>query len=98
MSMSPRATLVVALFPLLAAFLAWGWAELAELLLIPKGSNLAVFVALVLATGVGIGYYGRRAGSRQGVIALLILAGMALAAAMCFFAMLYVAAQHGGLG
>lgn len=96
--MSLRSTVVAGLFPLLAAFLAWAWAELAEVAVVRKGSNLAVFVALVLATGAGVGYSARRVGSRHGIVVLLVLAGMALAAAMCFFAMLYVTAQHGGLG
>jgi hypothetical protein len=93
-----RPILGVALFPLLAAGLAWGWAELAELVVVPKGSNLVVFVTLVLAAGVGVGYCARRAGSRQVAVPLMIVVGMALAAAMCFFAMLYVAARHGNLG
>lgn len=98
MPRSSRPILGVALFPLLAACLAWGWAELAESVVVPKRSNLVVFVALVLATGGGVGYCARRAGFKQGIVSLMVVTGMALAAAMCFFAMLYVAGRHGGLG
>lgn len=93
-----RPILAVALLPLLAAGLAWGWAEIAELVVVPKRSNLVVFVALVLAAGAGVGYCARRAGFRRGVVSLMVVMGVALSAAMCFFAMLYVAARHGELG
>jgi hypothetical protein len=93
-----RSFVFAVLLPLLAAGLAWGWAELRYLRVVPQKSNLVAFIVLVVTAGIGVGYYARWSGRNPRAVAFLALFGTMLAGCLSCLAMLYVAAQHGDLG